>query len=139
MILDCERGNEIKKLKHKTDITPAEQCALGFGQGAQHHFVDRDAARCRQVDTANQIEQGGLARAAAAQQYDNLLAFHAGIQLTKDDAVPVALLVGLRKTANIYQWPSRAIDSFAQGNVYDTRERPVILTDSRANRCCKDN
>ena len=69
----------------------AEAGALDLGQGGQHSVADADLAGVRQIDTAQQVEQGRFAGAGRAEQSDELAAADVQAQISENNALLIAL------------------------------------------------
>src|SRR5262249_34477324 len=60
-------------------------------------------ARGRQVDARDEVEQGGLARAAAAEQHRDLARGHDGIDVAEHHALALTLAVDLGQLAELHR------------------------------------
>ena len=65
-------GHQVVELKYKADVEPAVFRQLARGERCDRLAPNVDRAGCRLVHTAQQVEHGGLARAAGPQHHAKL-------------------------------------------------------------------
>jgi hypothetical protein len=82
-------GQQVEELEHEADVPAAQQRAFPFAEGGDVDAAHLEAAGLGAVDAADQVEQGGFARAAAAHQRHRLAGgdFQRGI---RQHVVPAA-------------------------------------------------
>src|ERR1700684_30713 len=98
-----ENGDQVVHLKYEAHVARAP-----FGELAAGHMSDfiaghGDAAVGGYVQSAEQIEQGGLARAARAHESDELALVHVKIEPRQYVNLPAAALVLLVEAADFDQ------------------------------------
>ena len=71
-----EFGQEMIRLKNKTDAAVAEMRQLTFGERGEILSGKKDFARVGRIQAANQMEQGAFARAGRAAQREKFAARH---------------------------------------------------------------
>ena len=95
VLLHGEEGDQVEELEDEPDAPPPEERAVALAErrdvGAVHHH----RARGRQVDAADQVEERGLSRPAAADQHRDLALPDRGVHVAEDDALAVAFAVEL--------------------------------------------
>src|SRR5581483_4342371 len=71
---DPHRGQQVEELEHRTDALAAQPRERIVVERARRPAVDLDHARSREIDAADEIEQGRLAAAARTDERDHLAA-----------------------------------------------------------------
>ena len=67
-----DRSKRLEKLKDEADLLAAEECALAVFQSGEADPVQVNLAAIHPVDAADQVQQGGFAAAALAQNSNKL-------------------------------------------------------------------
>src|SRR5882672_1823181 len=66
VLFDVERRDQVEELVDESDVATPEARTLGFDELRNGGLVELDGAGVRAVDAADQVEERGLARTAAA-------------------------------------------------------------------------
>ena len=89
---------QVEKLKDKADMIATKQGSFLLAKGIQADAVDAHLAAVRQVDAADQVEQRGLARTAAADDDDVQGVLQHQVEIAEDRPDAFALLIGFGQT-----------------------------------------
>src|SRR5436305_9538448 len=101
VLLDGQRRDEVEELEDEADPLAAEEGPLPLGEGREGDAVDDHLARVRLVDARQQVEQGGLPRAAAPDEHRQLSAGERSIRGAQHHPPPAPFLVGLSEIAEL--------------------------------------
>src|SRR5262249_53388438 len=69
-----EHRHQVIELKNEADVGGSPTSKLALPEDVDPRTLDVDLARIRSIDTAEQIEQGGLARAGRSHDGDEIVA-----------------------------------------------------------------
>jgi hypothetical protein len=98
-----EHGNEVVHLEDESDVAGAPGRELGSRHVRDLIAGNGDAARGRQIDAAQQVEQRSLAGAAWAHESDKVAGVHVEVEPLQDMDLLAAALVFLVQTSHADQ------------------------------------
>ena len=87
-------------MEDEADVLAPEQRPFLLRKTRQVRFAEKHVAAGGQVDAADEVEQGALARPAPSQQHDEFALADREIDAAQDRALAVAFPVGLRQPAH---------------------------------------
>ena len=91
--LGGEHRQQVVHLEHEADVVGAPVAELGVRQPVDREAIDFDGARGRPVETAEQVQQRGLARARRPHERDEVAARQIQVELLEHRHHFVAALV----------------------------------------------
>src|SRR5262250_3137888 len=104
VLLDGQRGDEVDELEDEADPIAAEEGPLPLGEGRNRDAVDDHLARVRLVDSREEVEQRGLARAATPDEHGQLAPGERSAHTAQHHPPPIPLLVRLGEVADLDEW-----------------------------------
>src|SRR6266850_1590206 len=99
--LRAQHRHQVVELEHEADVVRAPVCELAAGKLVNAAAADADLARARLIETADQIEQRGLARAGRTHQRDEVALGNIQSESVQDLDFLLAALVNLADAADL--------------------------------------
>ena len=96
-----EGWNEVQELKDKPQMFSAKERAVAFGQRSELFAYDPNYSSIGSVDSADQVQEGGLTGAGRSDDRDALTSLYDEIHAVEHDVMAIAFAVALPEPCDL--------------------------------------